>query len=251
MRPTRLLPALLAALLAALLTGLVSLTTAPAAHAADVYRYWSYFQVEDGAFQAAQTGPAGATPEDGAVEGYRWAAPGDPEKPNLPRADLSVVTFDAVCGDKEAAADEKRVAVLLDYGVDEDAPEGATPPQPEALCAVVPTKFNGLQVLQSVAPDTRTQKSSFGPLVCGISGYPETGCADEKADAASPADGDPVEFAGLASEDGSGSAEGSDTSSSADSDSDDGSNAPLLVGIGVVVVLLAAGGFYLSRRNAS
>ena len=188
-------------LLTLLLAGFVSVGTAPAAQAADVYRYWGYYTVTDGAFVAQETGPAGATPKDGDIEGYRYAAPADFKNPNLPRADLTVVTFDAVCGDKTAADGEKRVAVLIDYGVESDAADGETPPDPEALCAVVPEKFNGLQTLQSVAPDLRTQKSSFGPLLCGISGYPATGCADVKVPEGSPADGAAVEFTGLAGDD--------------------------------------------------
>ena len=235
-----------------LLAGFVSIGTAPSAQAADVYRYWAYFTVKDGAFVAQQTGPAGSDPKDGDIEGYRYAAPANFEKPNLPRADLGEVTFDAVCGDKTAEAGQKRVAVLLDFGVDSDAADGETPPEPEALCAVVDEKANGLQTLQAVAPEVRTQKSSFGPLVCGISGYPATGCADVKAPQGSPADGPAVEFTGLAGEESAspGSSD-SDTSAASDSDSNDDSNAPLLIGLAVLVVAIVASGVVLQRRNAS
>ncbi len=235
-------------LLTLLLAGFVSVGTASSAQAADVYRYWGYYTVTDGAFVAQETGPSGATPNDGDIEGYRYAAPADFKNPNLPRADLGVVTFDAVCGDKTASAGDKRVAVLLDYGVEADAADGETPPDPEALCAVVPEKFNGLQTLQSVAPDLRTQKSSFGPLLCGISGYPATGCADVKVPEGSPADGAAVEFTGLAGDE-TDAGDSSDTSSAAD-ESDD-SNLPLLIGIGLLVVAIVAGGIVLQRRNAS
>jgi hypothetical protein len=234
-------------LLTLLLAGFVTVGTSSTAQAADVYRYWAYFTVKDGAFVAQQTGPTGATPKDGDVEGYRWAAPANYKKPNLPRADLAVVTFDEVCGDKTAAAGEKRVAVLIDYGVEQDAPAGTTPPDPEALCAVVPKQANGLQTLQAVAPDVRTQKSSFGPLVCGISGYPATGCADEKADQGTPADGAPVAFTGVGDE--SEAAGGSSDTSAASSDGDDDSNTPLLIGAVVLVVAIGAGGYVLQRRS--
>ncbi len=242
----------LISLLALLLAGFVTVGTSPSAQAsgaapADVYRYWAYFTVKDDAFVAQQTGPAGATPKDGDIEGYRFAAPANYEKPNLPRADLSVVSFDAVCGDKTAESGQKRVAVLIDYGVEEDAESGTTPPEPEALCAVVATKANGLQTLQSVAPDLRTQKSSFGPLLCGISGYPATGCADVKAKTGTPADGAAVTFTGL--DDGSTDSADSDTSAASTSDSDDDSNAPLLIGIALLVVVIVGGGLLLQRRN--
>ncbi|HEY9562890.1 MAG TPA: SCO2322 family protein [Nocardioides sp.] len=208
------------------------------AHAADIYRYWAYFNVTDDKFVAASTGPSQATPADGSIEGYRFAAPADFTKPNLPRADLSKVTFESVCGDTEAKAGEKRVAVLIDYGVEQDASGGEAPPAPEALCSVVEEKANGLQVLQKVAPDVRVETGSFGPMLCGIGGYPATGCADEKADKGTPVDGEPVDFN-----------TGSDTAAG-DSEKDDDSNTPVLIGVGVVIVLLGAGGVLMSRRRS-
>src|SRR6478736_1425414 len=51
-------------LLTLLLAGFVSVGTASsgsaASGAADVYRYWGYYTVTDGAFVAPETGPAGA-----------------------------------------------------------------------------------------------------------------------------------------------------------------------------------------------
>ncbi|MBD8869853.1 SCO2322 family protein [Nocardioides donggukensis] len=248
--------AALAALLTLLLSAVALVGATTPAQAADVYRYWAYFTVTDGEFVAQETGPSGAKPADGDVEAYRFAAPADYTQPNLPRADLSEVDFETVCGDKTAESGDKRVAVLLDYGVEEDA-DGAEVPEPEALCAVVPAKANGLQTLEAVAPDLRTQKSSFGPLVCGISGYPETGCADEKVAEGTPADAGTVEFAVASDETGdesgeageSGSSDSSDTSAA--SESDEGSNALLLAGIAVLVVLVVAGGVLLNRRRTT
>ena len=227
----------------ALLLGSASVVLTPStAHADDIYRYWSYFTVEDGAFVAAQTGPADATPSDGGIEGYRYAAPADFTKPNLPRADLDAVTFDAVCADVDAADDEKRVAVVIDYGVEQDAADGVTPPKPEALCAVVPTDANGLQVLEAAAGKVRTEASGVAPLLCGINEYPTTGCADELAETGTPAD-KTVEFE-IAGADSAAAADG-------DADSQSDTNVPLLIGAGVVVVLIAAGGVYLSRRRSA
>lgn len=238
------LRAAVSALLSLFLAGGVVAGTSSSAQAADVYRYWAYFAVEDGEFVAQETGPAGATPADGATEAYRFAAPADFENPNLPRADLEELTFETVCADEEAAGGEKRVAVLIDYGVEEDA-DGAEVPEPEALCAVVPEDANGLQTLEAVAPELRTQKSSFGPLLCGISGYPATGCADETVPEGTPADGEPVEF--TTADD---SSEGSDTSAASSSE-EDGNNALLLGGIAAVVVLIVAAGLLLRRRSGS
>lgn len=232
--------------LSLLLAGLVVAFTPTSAHADDVYRYWAYFTVTDGAFAPQSVGPSSSKPKDGDIEGYRYAAPADFNNPNVPRADLETVTFDAVCGAKEAAADEKRVAVLIDYGVEADAADGAEVPEPEALCAVVPKKATGLQTLQAVAPDLRTEKSSYGPSLCGISGYPATGCTSDVAEKGTPTDEDTVEFAMAESAD----ASGSDTSE-ADSGEDDDSNLPVLLGVGGVIVVLLAGGLVLARRNRS
>lgn len=230
------------------LAGLVIALTPTSAHAADVYRYWAYFTVTNDKFVAQAVGPSSSKPKDGSIEGYRYAAPTDFNNPNVPRADLGKVTFDSVCGDKEAGADQKRVAVLIDYGVEADAAKGAEVPAPEALCAVVDKKATGLQTLQAVAPDLRTEKSSYGPSLCGISGYPATGCSSDVAKEGTPADEGTVEFETAATDSGDSSA--SDVSK-ADGDSDDDSNLPVLLGVGGVIVLLLAGGLILARRNRS
>jgi hypothetical protein len=181
--------------LAAVAVASVTVLAAPPAQAADIYKYWGYFSVQDGAFVSQAKGPGGTTPKDGSIEAYRYAAPADFNNPNLPRADLTVVTFDAVCGSETAAAGEKRVAVLVDYGVETDAAEGETTPEPAAACAVVPEASTGLQTLQTAFTTVRTEDSSFGPSVCGIQGYPATGCLGTLAETGTPADGEPVEFA--------------------------------------------------------
>ncbi|MFV0533671.1 MAG: SCO2322 family protein [Cumulibacter sp.] len=222
-------------------TGSLILAVSPA-HADDIYRYWAYFTVQDGTFVPADTGPADATPADGSIEGYRYAAPADFTNPNLPRADLSTVTFDEVCAGVDAVDGQKRVAVLVDFGVQQDAPGDAAPPTPQAYCAQVPEDANGLQVLESAASAVRTEPGGIAPLLCGINDYPTTGCADEIAESGTPAD-DTVEFAIAGSDD--------EDSVASESASDDGTNTALLVGAVVVVLAVAGGGFYLSRRRAA
>ena len=62
--------------------------------------------------------------------------------------------------------------MLLDFGAKADAPSGQRPPQPRAACAVVPANATGQGVLQAAAK-VRAQKG----LVCGIDGYPASGCS--------------------------------------------------------------------------
>ena len=221
----------------------VTVLAAPPAQAADIYKYWGYFSVQDGAFVSQAKGPGGTTPKDGSVEAYRYAAPADFNNPNLPRADLAVVTFEAVCGEAAAQASEKRVAVLVDYGVQSDAAEGETAPEPAAACAVVPAKATGLQTLQAAFPEIRTEDSSFGPSVCGIQGYPATGCLGTLAEAGTPADGAPVEFA-IAGAETDGDANAPEKAE------DDGDNALLLGVSGAVLAAIVAAGLLLQRRRS-
>jgi len=233
-----------AALIIATTVVLSVLVTTPA-RAADIYKYWGYFSVADGAFVYATNGPGAAQPAEGSIEAYRYAAPADFNKPNLPRADLEVVTFDSVCGESTAATGEKRVAVLVDYGVETDAANGETTPDPAAACAVVPDDASGLQVLQAAFGEVRTEDSSAGPSVCGISGYPATGCLNTKVDTGTPPDGQPVAFA----------IAGADTSDSSaasqPSGDDDDNNLTLLVVSAVVLVLVVVGALLLQRRRRS
>ena len=66
----------------------------------------------------------------------------------------------------------KRVAVVLDYGRAVDGDGSSTPPDVAAECAVVPTAATGAEVLAAVA----AVRNGTTGLVCGINGYPATGC---------------------------------------------------------------------------
>lgn len=157
---------LIAALLALVAVPLLGISPAQAAS----YRYWGYYHgTSKGAWAFASTGAAAVKPADGAVEGWRFAISGDADA-RYPRV---TPDFATVCSGTPAAAGKKRVAVYVDSGIAVEAPTGSTPPAPMAACAVVPTGWNGAQVLASV----EKVRESKG-LVCGIAGYPGTGCGD-------------------------------------------------------------------------
>lgn len=223
------------------LAGFAMVGTSGTAHAEDAFQYWSYWQLTDkGTFDYAPKGAADTKPADGSVEGHRWSAT-PMGSTNVPRADLDEVNFDTICADSDAADGEKRVAVIVDFGLEADAIGGDETPEPFAACAVVPVDASGLQVLDAVA-DVRTKQTSGGTLLCGIDGYPSTSCADHTTPDATPED-ETVDVAirGAA-----------DTEASSDSAADDDdSNLPLLVTAGVVVLALAAGGVVLARRGRS
>lgn len=216
------------ALLSLLLAGLtLGFGAAPAA-AEDGFRYWSYFHLKGDAFAFAQTGPGDYTPEDGDVEGWRYGT-STMSQPIFPRVDLDEVDFEAVCGGAEAAEGEKRVAVLIDYGTGADAPEGAEVPDPVAECAVVPADANGQQTLQAVA-DVRAK----GAMLCGIDGYPATGCGEPVKNAQVATEEKPVEFTLAGSE--------------AEED-DDSAGATAAVVAGLLAVI--GGGAVLTNRRRS
>lgn len=227
-------------LLSALFPLVAVLATAAPSYAEDGYRYWNYSHLKADTFEFAQTGPGDFTPKDGDVEGWRYGT-STVSTGIEPRADLAVVNFDAVCADTEAAAGEKRVAVLVDFGLEADA-EGADVPEPLAECAVVPEDANGQQTLESVV-DVRGEKG----MICALDGYPARGCGDPVGDAQVATDEAPVAFTV------SGSAAQADEQAGADQaapeESEEGGVSPVLIGVLVLIVVLALVAVPLYRRN--
>ena len=139
---------------------------APAQAAA--YRYWGYFQLDNGAWAFAKTGPAQAVPKDGAVEGWRFAV-ADESSIRDPRA---TPTFETLCATTAVKAGTKRVGLVIDYGRPADSADGAAPPALRATCVAVPEKATGSDVLVAAGATLRLDKG----LTCGIDGWPAAGC---------------------------------------------------------------------------
>lgn len=228
-----------AAALLALLLSTVALATP--AQAADAYRFWGYYQLGGGTWAFATKGPDGTTPADGSVEGYRFAL-GDTSTPRLPRA---VVTFDQACASTPAAAGRKRVGVVVDFGREADAREpGTAVPAPYATCVSVPTAATGAQVLAAAAKP-RVDKA----MVCGIDGYPASGCSDTVADvpAAARAADQPVTIAVRGAS--SSSSGGPSSAASASTSTSSSSTTAYAVGVVAVLALLAAAAWAMARRR--
>jgi hypothetical protein len=215
---------LLVSVLAALF---LSLLSGPAEAAS--YRYWGYYTWTDGAWTFATKGPDQTAPADGAVEGWRFAITAESGSPRVPRADGD---FEAICAATDPVAGKKRVAVVIDGGLSDDAPEGATPPEPRGACAQVDESASGAEVLAAVAT-VRVEKN----LVCAIDAYPAQGCG-EPVDAEPPTTPDATVALALPKPE--------QTATTKTSDGDDGG--PPWLPIGIVALALAALGWFGNRK---
>lgn len=170
----------LGALLLTVLVAVAGLLPAAASASATTYRYWSYWHLTGGSWTFASTGPGGYRPADGSVEGWRFAVSGSGASA-APRVRPS---FAQVCGSTPAADGTKRVAVVIDDGVQADAHPGDRVPDgsPRGVCAQVPETASGARVLSAVA----AVRTDDGGLVCALDGYPSAGCGEVVA-ASSPA----------------------------------------------------------------
>jgi hypothetical protein len=220
---------------------------------ADAYRFWGFYQLDNGAWAFATKGPAQITPKDGAVEGWRYAISGDTTGQRLPRA---TATFEELCAGTPAAAGKKRVGVVIDFGTANEAPDGATPPPARGACAQVATNATSAQVLGQVA-EVREERSLF----CAIDSFPATGCGDPVKDADVPNVPSPEPTIQLqlaqpppaTTEPTDDAASPSPTqTNSADSTEPAGGSFPVWpVVVVVIIVLLVAGAFWqFRRRNA-
>ncbi|MFD8543833.1 SCO2322 family protein [Streptomyces sp. NPDC059649] len=247
--------ALQAALLAGALTGLAGALTGLAAAPAQAqeYRYWSFWNGggKDGSWAYATEGPATLRPADGAVEGFRFAVSADSAAAGKPR---TAADFDAVCGTTPAADGRKRIGIVIDFGTAADAPDGERPPKGRTACAQVSEDASAGEALAAVAKPLRYASDA---LLCGIAGYPKSGCADQVKDSDRGA-GSGSDSGSGGSGSGSGSADsGADRTESSDKaheaqgshDSDSGPSAGLLGGGAAVLVLGAAAGWQARRRR--
>ncbi|SCD70574.1 MULTISPECIES: SCO2322 family protein [unclassified Streptomyces] len=231
-RSGALLRAPIAALLTTLLAASAVLLGAGAAEAAG-YRYWSFWQGDGKSWAYATQGPSLVRPDDGTVQGFRFAVSEDSADAHRPR---HAPDFGAVCASTPAKDGAKRVALVIDPGTAEDAPDGEEPPALRTACAQVAPDASSAEALASVAKPLRYDSSA---MICAISGYPKTGCGEQVSGDGSKKDG------GVKPTDAS-------SPSSAPAADDGGSGGPsagLLLGIGAVLLLGVAAVFQARRRR--
>ncbi|QRX91997.1 MULTISPECIES: SCO2322 family protein [Streptomyces] len=217
---------------ALLLAGVVTGLGAGPAQAQE-YRYWSFWDGRPAtaggtgaSWGYATEGPGTARPADGGVVGFRFTVSADSAKAAGPR---TAPDFAALCGRTPAEPGSKRVGVVIDFGTAGDAPPGERPPAGRTACAQVPTDASAGEALAAVAKPLRYDASA---LLCGIAGYPRSGCAEQVdgggATAAKPTPG---------------------ATGAAGGDDGGGPSAGLIGGIAAVVVLGAAGAWQARRRR--
>ncbi|RLV66268.1 secreted protein [Streptomyces sp. CBMAI 2042] len=231
-----------AALLAVLLAASGVLLGAGGAQAAG-YRYWSFWEGDGKSWAYATQGPSLVRPDDGTVQGFRFAVSEDSADADRPR---HAPDFGAICADTPAKGGAKRVALVIDPSTAEDAPAGEKPPALRTACAQVAPDASSAEALASVAKPLRYDSSA---MICAISGYPKSGCGEQVSGDGSKKDGSGKDGSG---KDGSGKPSAPEASSAPAADdggSGGGPSAGLLLGIGAVLLLGVAAVFQARRRR--
>lgn len=215
------------ALLAALLASSAVLLGAGSAEAAG-YRYWSFWEGDGKNWEYATQGPSLLRPDDGTVQGFRFAVSEDSGDADRPRR---APDFGAICAGTPAKDGSKRVALVIDAGTAADAPDGEKPPAPRTRCAQVAPDATSAEALAAVAKPLRYDSSA---MLCAISGYPKSGCGEQVSGDGSAKPSAPAASKPAADEGGSGGG---------------GPSVGLLVGVGAVLLLGIAAVVQARRRR--
>lgn len=220
----------LVALLAALLAASAVLLGAGSAQAAG-YRYWSFWEGNGKNWEYATQGPSLLRPDDGTVQGFRFAVSEDSGDAAQPRR---APDFGAICAGTPAQDGRKRVALVIDAGTAADAPDGEKPPAPRTACAQVAPDASSAEALAAVAKPLRYDSSA---MLCAISGYPKSGCGEQvSGDSGSAKPSDPAKTA-------------DDQDKGEEGDGGGGPSVGLLVGVGAVLLLGIAAVVQARRRR--
>lgn len=198
------------------------------------YRYWSFWEGSGSGWAYATQGPSLVRPDDGSVQGFRFAVSADSQDAAKPRRSPGFAT---ICADTPAKGGTKRVALVIDPGTAADAPDGETPPALRTTCAQVPEDASSADALASVAKPLRYGSDA---LLCAISGYPASGCGEQVA---GDAGGSKTATADASAPMSAGVATGDDGSDGG------GPSAGVLVGVAAVLLLGIAAVAQARRRR--
>ncbi|MFH9814000.1 SCO2322 family protein [Streptomyces sp. NPDC017230] len=196
------------------------------------YRYWSFWDRDGDSWVYATQGPSLVRPSDGDVQGFRFAVSENSGDAAQPRG---TADFAAICAKTPAEDGSKRVALVLDFGTASDAPSGETPPASRTACAQVSPAATTADALAAVADPLRYNTNA---LLCGIAGYPKSGCGEQVARNEGSQD--------------AGSQEESTATAAPDEKSTQDDNGPsvgLYAGIALVAALAGAAAWQARRRG--
>ncbi|MYX03563.1 MULTISPECIES: SCO2322 family protein [unclassified Streptomyces] len=224
----------LVSLLAALVAASAVLLGAGSAQAAG-YRYWSFWEGNGKNWEYATQGPSLLRPDDGTVQGFRFAVSEDSGDADQPRR---APDFGAICADTPAEDGKKRVALVIDPGTTTDAPDGEKPPALRTACAQVAPDASSAEALAAVAKPLRYDDSA---MLCAISGYPRTGCGEQvSGDSGSAKPSEPTKTA---------DDQGKPDQDQGEEGDGGGPSVGLLLGIGAVLLLGIAAVVQARRRR--
>ncbi len=145
------------------------------ANAESAWRYWSYWQLNDGVWEMAMTGAADVAAEDGQVQGWRYITAGiEIGAEFAPRTEE---TFETICADVPAKDGIARVALVVDFGDASDYSNeaDASAVQPTKTACVEVAAGDPSSLLLSSAFETREEAG----MVCGVENLPSSGCGEE------------------------------------------------------------------------
>ncbi|MEJ1196347.1 MULTISPECIES: SCO2322 family protein [unclassified Streptomyces] len=194
------------------------------------YRYWSFWDRDGDRWVYATQGPSLVRPSDGDVQGFRFAVSENSDDAAQPRG---AADFASICAKTPAEDGSKRVALVLDFGTASDAPSGENPPAPRTACARVSPDATTADALAAVADPLRYNTNA---LLCGIAGYPKSGCGEQVAQ----------KEKGKEKDDSTAPAAAPDQKDTSD---DDGPSVGLYAGIAIVAALAGAATWQARRRR--
>jgi hypothetical protein len=158
-----------AVVLMLLVSGLIA---APVARAESGYRYWTFWVSDGNDWRFATEGPATTRTNEGDVFGWRFAITTATATMDAQPSISAPDAFAEACTDVSAPQGEHRLAIVIDYGSADQAPDGEAPPANRIECVIAADGSTAAQSLSAIA-DLRVDQG----FVCGVDGYPVSECA--------------------------------------------------------------------------
>lgn len=145
------------------------------AQAETAWRYWSYWQLNNGTWEMAMTGAADVKAADGQVQGWRYITAGiEVTEEFAPR---TAETFETICADVAKQPGIARVAVVVDFGdsTDYSNPDDASSDLTSQTACVEINEGDPSSLLLGSNFEVREESG----MVCAVNNLPSTGCGEE------------------------------------------------------------------------